>query len=241
MTPDRMRTFMMKFPQLGRECRLVAEQGLSATSIVQSWTRDILDAARDPKPDEEVPFEECLAAAQNYTDTAGEPTRFQVQWLNARDHIIKSEVHNCAPKSSAKAGDTAIGNEPISANRIVQALLSAFLEKDKTLAAAMGTVLGAYKEALVMQQNVIHSLTSEREHLRALQPTVIPKTDAEIEAELSVLRMKGEAWGKFAEHGPNVVNMLMTAAAKQMGLLESTAGAANGVAAVTNGVGTSPH
>lgn len=221
MTPATIRNFVAKPPPASRTFQLVAQLGLGSTSVVESWTRDECEAAvADINIGADDIGDRVFGAALNYANNVGEAMRFELQWLNATDKIIKSTTHSAVPNDKVAGATGIVAGEAMTANRIISELLIALREKDKWVKEAMSASLQAANGVLALQAKTIeHYAKVEAERPTAAESVALAVTPPElVEAELQASKLKAEALGKLIEFGPQIAMLGVATIAKHLGI-----------------------
>jgi hypothetical protein len=207
----------------GRVLRLVHEQmaGMSPTTVA-SWPREEVDQMRD---EEQSIGAAIIDAARDHADSLGESCRFQLQWIDDRDVVLRA-IHHREMPTEMPDNEGAIAAGFVSGNQLIGEMMSHIRQQQKVVNGGFQIALAAHERALAMQakmleqqNNMLQALVRERNETLAKGDSVGPLVEAKV-----------NALTKLAEVAPDVLQLIIAKVADHY-----SAGAPK--AKLTNGAG----
>lgn len=220
MSPSRLRSWLHKRKATAVQLRLSAERLAGAPQVVRVWDVDELEQHSDVAA-------MVLDVAEEFANERRQTESCVLEWLDASGRVVATTTHRAVPTAEEDLGAAALNaDRGSSAHAIVQHLLQHDAAKEKILIGSLGVIFGASERAqnatlqvLEHQQRRIAGLEAENLVLR--QQLQAARTDSAEERELSEEERaeslaKAEAWGKFSQLAPDVLELII-AHARRLG------------------------
>lgn len=208
MNADRLNAWIYKLCPGGVRLQLVFDQALVSGTVINSWPREDVDAAREaPIPGQTI-GDQLIEAAQEHADNLGESCKFSIVWAGRDGQPLRTMHHRAGP-SGGTANEYAAQAGNVTGNALTGQLLTHIHQQQKVLNGSIGIILTAYERTLTMQQVMIEKLASRLDAM----PLPSPDTDSE-----AVQAAKLRALEKVVDLGPDVARLAIATVAKHLGV-----------------------
>lgn len=212
MTPEALRAFCRRRPAGAGHLQLGVDTALGVSGISE-WQREEVESSLDPEAGKPEITATILESAQDFCDSAGEPTKFVLRWLGTNDRPLASKGHRCVPNAESEREPERTHGDPI-----VRELLGHIATQQKTINAGFAAHTQGMERALTMISALLEaSLKRERDAALERSPvqlTAPPREATPEEREESLQRAAALAavTGKL----PELIDLGISIAAEKL-------------------------